>query len=276
MIKDCEVVFNALVKWTRDRVLAAGATTGVVGLSGGADSALVAYILKAAFGEQALGVIMPCHSSAWAQDRAYEVSNKSGLRVVKVDLTPSYNSITAQFGEVSTNPGLLTTGALRSCLRAPALDYAAKLVNGLIIGTGNRDEDGLVRYFQKRGDGCVDISPIAGLHKSEVFQLLRYLQAPQSIIDAKPSADLWGPDTPQEDEQEMGLTYADVEWAANQDDAWGFITGDRQNEVLGVLLYTDAQKEILAKVRRMERATRHKVAPIPAYTNIRSNDWFEA
>lgn len=277
MIRDCQATFDALVDWTRARLRDAGAEGAVAGISGGADSALVGYVIRAAAGDRALGVIMPCHSSAWARERAEALATAAGLCVVRIDLTGAYDLIERQFGEQLAaagrpyDPGLAEIGALRSTLRAPALDFAAKLVRGVIVGTGNRDEDGLVRYFQKRGDGAVDISPIAGLHKSEVYQLLEHLGAPRAIIEAPPSADLWGPERPQHDEEEMGLTYAQVEWAAVQDDRYGVVTGNRQGIPAADLPYGYAPEEqrVLAKVRQMERATRHKVAPIPAFTDIR-------
>jgi NAD+ synthase len=278
VLKDPQAAFEAIVAWTRDIAAAGGFFAGVVGLSGGADSALVGYVVKAAFGERALGVLMPCHSSAWATERATELAQAAGLETIRIDLTPAFDHIEQGFGAAfgaagrAYEPGLAEIGALKSCLRAPTLDYAAKLVGGLVVGTGNRDEDGLVRYFQKRGDGAVDLSPIAGLHKSEVYELLEHLGAPRSIIEAPPSADLWGPDVQQHDEEEMGLTYAQVEWAAVEDDARGVVTGDRQDVPADdpALGYAPEEREVLAKVRRMERSTRHKVAAIPAFTSIRA------
>jgi len=78
----------------------------------------------------------------------------------------------------------------------------------VVMGTGNYDEDGYLCYFCKAGDGVVDIQLIADLHKSEVFQVGKYLDVPEEILGAAPSADLWEGQT---DEDEMGISYDFIE-----------------------------------------------------------------
>jgi NAD+ synthase len=155
----------------------------------------------------------------------------------------------------------------------------AKLTKGLIVGTGNRDEDEMTRYFQKRGDGAVDISPIAKLHKSEVYQLLKFLECPQSILDATPSADLWGPGSGQADEVELGMTYQEVEWGVRElmdkpysaalrhaidetfkgdekaeefDKSWGTLYEEFEGR------YDERQREVLSQLHEMEVNSLHK------------------
>lgn len=212
-IRSKKKLANYISNWIKEQAKEAGATSLVVGISGGVDSALVAA-LCARTGMRTVGVRMPCQSSPSSLSRADEVIKKFNLKGATVDLAKSFSSISSQLDELradSTTPLNSSDGALRSCLRAPTLDYVSKLTNGIIIGTGNRDEDEVTRYFQKRGDGCVDISPIAKLHKSEVYELSAYLGVPKSVLLAVPTADLWGPDSGQEDEKELGLTYAEVE-----------------------------------------------------------------
>src|SRR5690348_2387972 len=133
MIRDCAVVVDRLVKWIQEKVAEAGASTAVVGVSGGVDSALVAALCKRAFPDTALGVIMPCHSSPGSTARGLEVCKAFGLRNVVVDLSLAHNLIRGRFEESFANMGTDFTpkktddGALRSCLRAPALDFASKL-----------------------------------------------------------------------------------------------------------------------------------------------------
>lgn len=262
-----QTVVDGLVKWIQDQVKAAGVTGTVFGLSGGADSALVALLCKKAFPENAVGVMMPCHSSRSSVSRAEELAASINLKTVLVDLSAAHDSITAQVAVQQGN--LMAEAGLRSCLRAPTLDYVAKLNNALIIGTGNRDEDEVARYYQKRGDGAVDCSPIAKLHKSEVYQLLRFLGCPQSIIDAVPTADLWGPDSGQADEKEMGITYAEMEWAIQENDKHGIIAPDtygyHADDPFYVLDYTPRQVQVIRTLRKMESASRHKAVPPPVY-----------
>lgn len=78
----------------------------------------------------------------------------------------------------------------------------------VVMGTGNRDEDGYLGYFCKAGDGVVDVQLIADLHKSEVFAVGRALGVPASILNSPPSADLWEGQT---DEAELGVAYDFVE-----------------------------------------------------------------
>jgi NAD+ synthase (glutamine-hydrolysing) len=98
-------------------------------------------------------------------------------------------------------------------MRTPVNYYCAQLLTSqgfpaIVMGTGNMDEDGYLAYFCKAGDGVVDLQLIADLHKSEVFKVGKYLGVPDSILNAKPSADLW---EDQEDEKELGFTYDFIE-----------------------------------------------------------------
>lgn len=275
MIRDCSFVTDQIIRWLRGQAASAGAKTGVVGVSGGIDSAVVAALLVRAFPE-ALGVIMPCRSSASSTERGLEVCKALGIQHIVVDLDRAHDLIRSQIVTGLSNliqsqvvPSRTDDGALRSCLRAPVLDYAAKLVDGIIVGTGNRDEDGLVRYFQKRGDGAVDVSPIADLHKSEVYQLAYFLELPKSVLDAVPSADLWGPDVVQIDEDELGISYSEIEWADQEDRLRGILTG--RNEHTSVLElatcygYTSRDLGVIDRVRYLERSSRHKASPPPVF-----------
>ena len=97
--------------------------------------------------------------------------------------------------------------------RTPVGYYVAQLLGQsgtpcVVMGTGNRDEDGYLGYFCKAGDGVVDVQLIADLHKSEVFKVGAVLGVPASILSSPPSADLWEGQT---DEDELGVTYDFVE-----------------------------------------------------------------
>lgn len=270
-IDKLDVTVDSLVAWIREQVSSAGATGAVFGLSGGADSALVALLCKRAFPDNSTGVLMPCHSSQVSLDRALELASGANLRTLKVDLSKAHESIVLQLenqlGDDIHNK--MALAALRSCLRAPSLDFVAKLNNALVVGTGNRDEDEFARYYQKRGDGAVDISPIAKLHKSEVYQLLRFLKCPQSIIDATPTADLWGPDSGQADEKELGITYEEMEWAIQENDKNGIVAPDASygyfSDPLVVADYTPRQLTVIRKLRAMEQSSRHKAFSPPVF-----------
>jgi NH3-dependent NAD+ synthetase len=94
-------------------------------------------------------------------------------------------------------------GSIRSTLRAPWGRAANRLSGGGIRhGTGNEDEDRVLRFYQKGGDGEVDSNPISMLSKGEVFQLGIALGVPRSILSARPSPDLWGVGEEHNDEED--------------------------------------------------------------------------
>lgn len=306
MIKDLARTEKHIVNWIKEYAEKAGIQTLVVGLSGGIDSALTALLCKKT-GIPTVCVAMPCHSSGFSLERAKNFAEEQGLNLLTVDLTSAYDSVMSQI-DVKGNSNLtekgmsnpIATGGLRSCLRAPTLSYFALATRGLIVGTGNRSEDNLIRYFQKYGDGCVDISPIADLFKSEVYELFAHMtglerahhgenircaigsKASVDIYIAKPTADLWGEDGGQTDEEELGVTYDEVEWA------------DRQNEITKLqhqkaivtdegdpakhpawLGYTGRQREVIAKVHQMEKISRHKHNPALPVCPIRDRGFVD-
>ena len=89
------------------------------------------------------------------------------------------------------------------------LYYYAGINNSIVVGTGNKVEDFGIGFYTKYGDGGVDISPIADLMKSEVFELSRCLNISEEIINAKPTDGLW--DDGRTDEDQIGIDYDDIE-----------------------------------------------------------------
>lgn len=250
--------------WIENQAKCAGATSLIVGISGGVDSAVTAGLCSKT-SLPTIGVIMPCQSSAESVSRALEVIEKFKINHHQVNLEGAFECITKQLPEPENVK--FCQGALRSCLRAPTLDYVAKLYNGIIVGTGNRDEDEVTRYFQKRGDGSVDISPIAKLHKSQVYELAKELGVPKSVIDATPTADLWGGEH-QSDEQELGMTYNDIEWGIKQAEKF-LPDGVREvsSRELRLAACEGDRKDILLKLADMEEKSRHKMNPnLPVFT----------
>lgn len=288
MVKDLQGTVDFISGWIKEQAEGAHAKSLIVGISGGVDSALVAA-LCAKTGMLTVGVQMPCHSSPNSLARGQEVINAFKLQNFHtVNLEKAFDCIREQVanfwasGDLTLNDpkptqeaverfqGAEATGALRSCLRAPTLDFVGKIYQGIIVGTGNRDEDEVTRYFQKRGDGCVDISPIAKLHKSEVYELSKFLGVPQSVLDAKPSADLWGPDSGQEDEKQLGLTYDEIEWGIRY--AEEQVDGTRYEHfaIASVSSVAERQASVLVKLAHMERSSRHKENPNLPVCNVRA------
>lgn len=278
MIKDLEGSVKHITEWIKDRAKEAHADALIVGMSGGVDSAVVGALCARIADYPTVAVLMPCHSSSHSIARAMEVVEAFKLLHFQVDLIKAFESITQQVDKLPKDTKA-AHGALRSCLRAPTLDYLGKLYNGIIVGTGNRDEDEVTRYFQKRGDGCVDISPIAKLHKSEVYELAKYLSVPESIINATPSADLWGPDAGQVDEVQLGMTYQEVEWGIRLTEKFGGTRKyhfDKAAEFLGSQSELPERKKfVLETLGRMEEVSRHKENPALPVCDIRLTKFVE-
>lgn len=276
MIIDKEQLARYISNWIEMHARGAKASSLIVGVSGGVDSALV-LALCARTNLPTYAVLMPCHSSPESTERANELVNSlHNVRKLTVNLEGAFDSISSQVRTPDVGVDEKASyGALRSCLRAPTLDYVAKLHNGVIVGTGNRDEDEVTRYYQKRGDGAVDISPIAKLHKSEVYELAAHLGVPESILKATPSADLWGPNAGQEDEKQLGMTYYEIEQATRLVESMtqGGTDGAMFHRLAQLMSQHHVKDErliaVLQQLGTMEKASKHKANPNLPVCNVR-------
>lgn len=202
---DARHVTGQLVDWIRTRVLAANSKGTVLGLSGGIDSAVVAALCRRAFEDSTLGVMMPCHSMPQDEEDARLVAAALGLETARVDLTGTYDVLMSAIEQATGNQLMrLAQANTKARLRMTTLYGIAATRSALVVGTGNRSEL-TIGYFTKHGDSGVDMLPIGGLVKAQVFELAAHLGIPEKIIRKAPSAGLWEGQT---DEQEMGFTYA--------------------------------------------------------------------
>lgn len=206
-MRDCETEIRERVAFIKNLLAEAHADGIIYGNSGGKDCTLVGALCKLAC-ENTVGVIMPCSSHRnYGSDRddAIAAGEHFGIEQRTVDLTPvreallsSLNGVTAPNSQALTN--------IPPRLRMTTLYAIAAAENRMVAGTGNKCEI-FMGYFTKWGDGGSDFNPIADLTVEEVYALLRYLDAPKSIIEKAPSAGLFEGQT---DEDDMGVTYAAV------------------------------------------------------------------
>lgn len=207
-MRDYKAEFESRVKFIKSVLADSGAKGIVYGNSGGKDSALVGILCKAAC-ENTIGVIMPCTSKRnYDEDAtdAKEVAQQYNIETRTVDLTPVKEAeIKALVGITELNNAALSNMAPR--IRMLTLYAIAANENRLVAGTGNRSE-AYVGYFTKWGDGAHDFNPIADLTVTEIYEFLRYLNAPKNIIEKAPSAALFDGQT---DESEMGVTYRELD-----------------------------------------------------------------
>lgn len=289
-LKNPEKAVELIVDAMRKQAEEAHTNKAEIDISGGIDSAVVTALVCKAFGpENVIGVYSSINSSEESHRRAQLVAKKFGCKFVELDLTGPYSMIVAYMRAAFKHAGLdfpdeedpknaTIFGSLRSCLRAPVGRFANRCFGGGIRqGTGNRDEDELLRFYQKGGDGEVDCNWIAGLFKGEVWQLAEYLEVPREVIDAKPTPDLWGKGDDHNDEDELEdltgvkLTYTrpdgpigTIEWVTRCNDSHGVITGHNAERDDIVDNFTEEQWNIIQAVRKMEKATRHKASPPPS------------
>ena len=206
--RDWEAEFENRVAWIRNLVESAGVKGIVFGNSGGKDSALVGILCKAAC-DNTIGIIMPCASKRNYGEDAEDgraLAEQFGIEARVVDLTAvREQELKAQEGVSQLNDAAVTNIAPR--LRMTTLYTIAAAEGRLVAGTGNRSEI-YMGYFTTWGDGASDFNPIADLTATEVFDFLRWLNAPAHIVEKAPSAGLFEGQT---DESEMGVTYRAID-----------------------------------------------------------------
>jgi NAD+ synthase len=199
------VVRTLLEKFLLDETRNAGFTKGVVGLSGGVDSALTAFLAAGALGkENVRGVMMPYKtSSAESLSDARRVADALGIPSETVDITPMVDPALGAMG-----PGdRLRAGNVMARARMIVLYDVSARDRALVLGTSNKTEC-LLGYGTLFGDMASAINPLGDLYKTQVWQLAAAIGVPAEIVGKKPTADLW---TGQTDEGELGFSYADVD-----------------------------------------------------------------
>ena len=217
-MRDYQAEFEKRVAYIRAKLEEAHASGIVFGNSGGKDSALVGILCKAAC-DNTLGVIMPCASRVnYGQDRddGNALAERFGIETRTVDLTAVREAeLKALEGVAALSDMAVANIAPR--LRMTTLYTIGQSENRLVAGTGNRSEI-YMGYFTKWGDGASDFIPFADLCATEIFEFLRFLGAPASIVEKAPSAGLYEGQT---DEQEMGVSYRAID---------GFLMGEAVSE----------------------------------------------
>lgn len=250
-----EKVIDHIVNWLKDYAANAKMNGFVVGISGGVDSAVVST-LCAKTGLRTLCVEIPIHQAQDQVTRAQE--HISGLKKkfanvtdVQVDLTRTFDTFSQTVPDAGESPNLhLSLANVRARLRMTTLYYFAGLHNYLVAGTGNKVEDFGVGFFTKYGDGGVDLSPIADLMKSEVYELAKELKVSENIVEAPPTDGLFGDS--RSDEEQIGASYDELEWAMEEAEK-----GRNKKDLEGRKL------EVFEIYEQRHKANLHKMEPIP-------------
>ncbi|MDJ0647034.1 MAG: NAD(+) synthase [Flavobacteriaceae bacterium] len=250
-----EKVTKHIVNWLKEYATNAKINGFVVGVSGGIDSA-VTSTLCALTEMPVLCLEMPIHQSKNQVTRALNhvewlQTKHTNVMMTKVNLTPVFDSLVTSFPTVKDEElRFMALANTRARLRMTSLYYFAALHGYLVAGTGNKVEDFGVGFFTKYGDGGVDLSPIADLLKSEVYEVAHYLGINQEIIAAAPTDGLWGDS--RTDEDQIGASYDELEWAMAQADL-GKTSDD----------FEAREKQVMEIYTWRHAANKHKMVPIP-------------
>ncbi len=209
MIPDIPVATDplrrVLVDFVANEVRKVGAERVVLGLSGGVDSGLAAFIAAEALGPQnVLGICMPYRtSSEESLSHAALVVEAIGIETMTVEITAQVDAYFAAFPDASQ----LRRGNKMARERMTILyDHSARW-QALVLGTSNKTEL-LLGYGTLHGDMASALNPLGDLYKTQVWALAAAMGVPAPIVTKQPSADLWQGQT---DEHELGFGYRDVD-----------------------------------------------------------------
>ena len=200
---------EVIIGFIRSQMAQTGFERLVVGLSGGVDSATVAYLAARAIGaENLLAVRMPYRTSSEASETdAMRVVDALGCRTECVEITPMVDPMLELIGNPSAAvPGdelNVRRGNVMARQRMIVLYDRSAAFDALVIGTSNKTES-LLGYGTLHGDMAAALAPIGDLYKTQLRAVARELGVPEEVVAKPPSADLWPGQT---DEGELGRSY---------------------------------------------------------------------
>jgi NAD+ synthetase len=240
-----ELTRTWLVEFIRDEVFRRrGFKRAVLGLSGGVDSSVVAYLASEALGPgNVVGVRMPySRSSVESREHAELVAKATGIEMRTVDISEAVDGLTRAIGG-STTPA--RQGNIMARTRMITLFDLSEACRALPLGTGNKSER-LLGYFTWHADDSPPINPLGDLFKTQVWALARHLGVPEEIVDKPASADLI---TGQTDEGDFGISYARADLILH----W-ILLGYRNEEIVA----RDFTEDEVALVRKRLDSTHWK------------------
>ncbi len=230
---DYASITETIEKFLSEKIEKNHAKGVILGLSGGIDSAVLAYICKRKLKEKTLAIIMPDTSiTPLETEDALKMISLTGIEYKLIDIKPIVNEYSMYL-----EPNEKAKGNLRARIRTNILYYYANVKNYLVLGSSDKSEN-LIGYFTKFGDGASDITPIISLYKLQVREIAKYLGVPDKIISKKSSPHLW---KDHDAAEELGASYEEI-------DSILYCLCDKKLSIDETVKITQIEKSIVDKV----------------------------
>lgn len=245
--QDYASITQTLEKFLSDQIEKNHAKGVILGLSGGIDSAVLAYLCKRQIKEKTVALIMPDTSITPKSetDDALKMISLTGIEYKLIDIKPIVNEYSMYL-----EPNDRAKGNLRARIRTNILYYYANSKNYLVLGSSDKSEY-LLGYFTKYGDGASDITPIILLYKLQIREIAKYLGVPENVISKKSSPHLW---KEHEAEDELGATYEKI-------DSILYCLFEKKLSVDETVELTQIDKSMVEKVYQQNINSEHKRLP---------------
>ena len=244
--QDYASITETIEKFLSEQIEKEQAKGIILGLSGGIDSAVLAYICKRKLKEKTLAIIMPDTSITPAEtEDALKMISLTGIEHKLIDIKPIVNEY-AMYLE----PNKKSRGNLRARVRTNILYYYANSKNYLVLGSSDKSEH-LIGYFTKFGDGAADLTPIISLYKLQIREIAKYLGVPDNIISKKSSPHLW---EDHEAEEELGVSYEEI-------DSILYCLVEKKLSVDETAKITQIDNSTIEKIYELNRNSEHKRLP---------------